>query len=169
MEHQTPAAKRMEAARRLARRIIGYFNGVIAPGVSRSERARSAAKALGASAAIVFVLLFFYTLLLIPFTPGISDIRKAKADQPSVLMSIDGKRIATFRRSNREWVPLAKISPNVVKALIATEDRRFYEHHGIDLRRTVASVAYTLAGDTQGGSTLTQQLARNLYPEEIGR
>jgi len=159
----------MEAARRLARRIAGYFNGAIAPGVSPAGRAKSAAKALGASAAIVVVLLSLYTLLLIPFTPGISDIRKAKADQPSVLMSIDGKRIATFRRSNREWVPLAKISPNVVKALIATEDRRFYEHHGIDFRRTAASMAHTLTGDTQGGSTLTQQLARNLYPEEIGR
>jgi penicillin-binding protein 1A len=159
----------MEAAGRLARRVAGYFSGAIAPGISRAERAKSAAKALGASAAIIILLLSVYTLLLIPFTPGISDIRKAKADQPSVLMSIDGKRIATFRRSNREWVPLAKISPNVVKALIATEDRRFYEHHGIDFRRTAASMAHTLTGDTQGGSTLTQQLARNLYPEEIGR
>jgi penicillin-binding protein 1A len=159
----------MDALRQLASRIRGYFINAVAPDASRAERAKAAAKALGASAAIVFVLLFLYTLLLIPFTPGISDIRKAKADQPSVLMSVDGKRIATFRRSNREWVPLAKISPNVVNALIATEDRRFYEHHGIDFKRTLASMAHTLTGDTQGGSTLTQQLARNLYPEEIGR
>nr|WP_314631118.1 transglycosylase domain-containing protein [uncultured Noviherbaspirillum sp.] len=115
------------------------------------------------------MLLAAYSILLIPFTPSTADLRKAKSDHPSVLMSVDGKRIATFRRSNREWVKLEQISPNVVNALVATEDRRFFEHGGIDFRRTLASIAYTLAGDTQGGSTLTQQLARNLYPEEIGR
>ncbi|MET0961500.1 MAG: transglycosylase domain-containing protein, partial [Noviherbaspirillum sp.] len=124
---------------------------------------------MAATLVVAFALLILYSILLIPFTPSIADLKKAKADQPSVLMSIDGKRIATFRRSNREWVPLARISPNVINALIATEDRRFYDHGGIDLRRTMASIGYTLTGDTQGGSTLTQQLARNLYPEEIGR
>jgi penicillin-binding protein 1A len=160
---------RMEFARRLGRRIAGYFTGAVAPGASRAARARSAVKALAASMAIGLALLCLYTALLIPFTPSIADLRKAKADQPSVLMSIDGKRIATFRRSNREWVPLAQISPNVINALISTEDRRFYEHGGIDFKRTLASVAHTATGNTQGGSTLTQQLARNLYPEEIGR
>ena len=159
----------MAFARRLGRRIAGYFSGAFNAGASRTARAKSAAKALAASMAIGLALLCVYTALLIPFTPSIADLRKAKADQPSVLMSIDGKRIATFRRSNREWVPLAQISPNVVNALIATEDRRFYEHGGIDFKRTLSSVAHTVTGNTQGGSTLTQQLARNLYPEEIGR
>jgi penicillin-binding protein 1A len=57
----------------------------------------------------------------------------------------------------------------VVAALIATEDHRFYEHHGMDWRRTASAVVRTLSGDKQGGSTITQQLARNLYPDEIGR
>ncbi|MFZ2393645.1 penicillin-binding protein 1A, partial [Rhodoferax sp.] len=57
----------------------------------------------------------------------------------------------------------------VVNALIATEDRRFYQHHGIDLRRLAGAALSTLSGDLQGGSTITQQLARNLFPEEIGR
>ncbi len=52
---------------------------------------------------------------------------------------------------------------------MATEDHRFYDHHGIDFRRTLSSIVLTLSGDPQGGSTITQQLARNLYPEEIGR
>ncbi|MBC7445542.1 MAG: transglycosylase domain-containing protein, partial [Polaromonas sp.] len=69
----------------------------------------------------------------------------------------------------RRWVTLDKISPNVVNALIATEDHRFYSHHGIDFRRTLGALVSTLSGELQGGSTLTQQLARNLYPEEIGR
>src|SRR6185369_8367722 len=77
--------------------------------------------------------------------------------------------LAEYKRINRQWVPLKKISPDVVNALIATEDHRFYQHRGIDVRRTGAAVLSTLSGDRQGGSTITQQLARNLYPEEIGR
>jgi penicillin-binding protein 1A len=115
------------------------------------------------------VLLLIYVLALIPFTPSIEDLRKAKTVKPSVLMSADGVELATFSRANREWVKLADISPNVVNALISTEDHRFYEHHGLDVKRTVSAVLHTATGDKQGGSTITQQLARNLYPEDIGR
>ncbi len=110
-----------------------------------------------------------YVAALIPFTPSVSDIREARDDKPSVLLSSDGKVLAEFRRNNRQWVPLAQISPHVTAALIATEDRRFYDHGGIDFRRTASAVLHTLHGDRQGGSTITQQLARNLYPEKIGR
>ena len=115
------------------------------------------------------VLLLLYALVLIPFTPSISDLRKVKAAKPSVVLSADGEELAVFKRANREWVKLADISPNVVGALIATEDHRFYQHHGMDLTRTASAVLHTVKGDLQGGSTLTQQLARNLFPEEIGR
>ena len=115
------------------------------------------------------LLLLLYILLLIPFTPGISDIRKAKLEQPARILAADGKELAVFKRSNREWVKLDEISPPVVEALIATEDHRFYQHHGIDWRRLAGAALHTFSGDRQGGSTLTQQLARNLYPEEIGR
>ncbi|PTT16877.1 penicillin-binding protein [Acidovorax sp. HMWF029] len=110
-----------------------------------------------------------YALVLIPFTPSISDIRKAKSELPAQLMSVDGKLLAEYRWANREWVELNEISPNVVNALIATEDHRFYDHFGLDWRRTASSVVHTLRGDPQGGSTITQQLARNLFPDEIGR
>ena len=115
------------------------------------------------------VLLLLYALLLIPFTPSISDLRKAKTAKPSVVMSADGQELAVFRQANRDWVKLADISPSVVDALVATEDHRFYDHHGIDFRRTFAAVLHTVSGNKQGGSTITQQLARNLYPEDIGR
>ena len=110
-----------------------------------------------------------YTLALIPFTPSTADIRKAKSELPAQLMSVDGKLLAEYRWANREWVELDKISPHVLDALIATEDHRFYSHFGIDWRRTASSVVHTLRGDPQGGSTITQQLARNLFPDEIGR
>ena len=113
--------------------------------------------------------LLVFTLALVPFTPGISDIRKAKSELPAQLMSADGKLLAEYRWANREWVELNQISPNVIDALIATEDHRFYKHFGLDWRRTASSVVLTLRGDPQGGSTITQQLARNLFPEEIGR
>ncbi|WP_068834043.1 penicillin-binding protein 1A, partial [Polaromonas jejuensis] len=119
--------------------------------------------------AAVPALCLLYLLLLIPFTPSISDIRKAKTEQPAQVLSADGKALAEFKWANREWVPLEEISPQVVNALIATEDHRFYEHHGLDWRRTAAAALNTFSGDRQGGSTITQQLARNLYPAEIGR
>jgi penicillin-binding protein 1A len=119
--------------------------------------------------AAVPVLALLYALLLIPFTPGIDDLRKAKLEAPAVVLSADGRELAVFRRANRDWVKLRDISPNVLAALIATEDRRFYEHHGIDFRRTAGAALSTFSGDLQGGSTLTQQLARNLYPQQIGR
>ncbi|HKY03167.1 MAG TPA: transglycosylase domain-containing protein [Burkholderiales bacterium] len=113
--------------------------------------------------------LVVYTLLLIPLTPSVGDAAKGKAERPTMLISVDGKPLAAYRRLNRKWVGLDHISPHVAKALVATEDHRFYEHHGIDIRRTASSVFWTLTGDPQGGSTISQQLARNLFPEEIGR
>jgi len=121
------------------------------------------------AALLLPALLLLYVLALIPFTPSVGDLRKAKTEAPSVLLASDGTVLAEYKRINRQWVSLDKIAPNVVNALIATEDRRFYEHHGIDFRRTAGAVFATLTGRLQGGSTITQQLARNLYPEEIGR
>ncbi|QLD50468.1 penicillin-binding protein 1A [Paraburkholderia fungorum] len=119
--------------------------------------------------AAIPALFVVYVLALIPFTPSIGDIRKAKIEQPAQILSADGKLLAEFKPSNREWVKLQDISPNVVNALIATEDHRFYQHFGLDWRRTASAALHTFSGDRQGGSTITQQLARNLYPDEIGR
>ncbi len=119
--------------------------------------------------AAVPLALAVYVAALYPFTPSIGDIRKSKQESPSVVLSADGKELAVFKRANRDWVKLEDISPKVVEALLATEDKRFHEHHGIDVARTAKAVLNTLAGDVEGGSTLTQQLARNLYPSQIGR
>lgn len=123
----------------------------------------------GRAVAVLFALPLLYVLVLIPFTPSIGDISRARTEKPATVVSVDGKVLATYQRINRDWVKLPAISPPVVQALIATEDHRFYEHRGIDVKRTVGAVLHTLTGDRQGGSTITQQLARNLYPEQIGR
>ncbi|MBB5616038.1 MULTISPECIES: penicillin-binding protein 1A [unclassified Janthinobacterium] len=117
----------------------------------------------------LLALLIAYMLLLIPLTPSIHDLRQARAAAPSTMVSADGKELARFDQGLQERVTLNQISPNVISALIATEDRRFYEHHGIDFKRTAGAMLHSMKGDAQGGSTITQQLARNMFPEEIGR
>ncbi|WP_426197311.1 penicillin-binding protein 1A [Massilia sp. DWR3-1-1] len=117
----------------------------------------------------LLVLLLVYVLILIPVTPGIRDLKQARAARASVMVSADGRELASFDQGLQERVKLAQISPNVINALIDTEDKRFRDHHGIDFKRTAGAIVYSLRGDAQGGSTITQQLARNMFPEEIGR
>ena len=129
---------------------------------------RVALVALWGFAALI-ALLLVYVLILIPVTPGIKDLKQARAARASTMVSADGKELASFDQGLQERVKLAQVSPNVVAALVATEDKRFYDHHGIDFKRTAGAIFYSLKGDAQGGSTITQQLARNMFPEEIGR
>lgn len=126
-------------------------------------------RVLGAMVLGLPLLLVAYALLLIPFTPPVDAVLAARDERPSVLLAADGSLLATFRRTNREWIALERVPAPVVDALIATEDHRFWQHPGVDWRRSLASAARTLAGERQGGSTITQQLARNLFPEAIGR
>ncbi len=132
-------------------------------------RVHSAGVLLANALAVGLALLLVYTILLIPFTPGTGDLRKAKVERATAVYSADGVLLAEFKPFNREWVPLESVAPEVRMALLATEDRRFYDHRGVDLRRTIGAALNTVRGNRQGGSTITQQLARNLYPEEIGR
>ena len=112
---------------------------------------------------------FLYLVILIPLTPGIDDLHQARTARPSVILSADGKELGSFEKGLQERVKLSQVSPHVVKALISTEDHRFYDHHGVDFKRIAGALVATLKGDSQGGSTITQQLARNMFPEEIGR
>ena len=121
------------------------------------------------SVAALLALLLLYVLILIPLTPGIRDLKQARAARASTLVAADGEVLASFDQGLQERVTLAQISPHVIAALVATEDHRFYQHHGIDVKRTFGAVVYSLKGSAQGGSTITQQLARNMFPEEIGR
>jgi penicillin-binding protein 1A len=110
-----------------------------------------------------------YLMFLVRDTPSIDYLLQVREAQPSTMLAADGSELAVFRRGRQEWVSLDRISPYVIQAVIATEDHRFYEHQGVDLARTMSAFFRTAGGDTQGGSTVTQQLARNLFPEDIGR
>ena len=125
--------------------------------------------ALGLGAAALGVVAFLvYAWTLLPDTPDAYALARATQSQASVVVDVRGEPITQFEPDFREWVPLDSIPDHVVEALIATEDRDFYAHGGVDYQRTAAALWHTARGDRQGGSTITQQLARNLFPGEIG-
>lgn len=121
------------------------------------------------SFAALLIALLAYLIVLVPLTPGIDDLKQVSSARPSVMLSSDGKELGTFEQGLQERVKLSQVSPHVVTALISTEDHRFYDHHGVDFTRIAGALLASLKGDAQGGSTITQQLARNMFPEEIGR
>jgi penicillin-binding protein 1A len=124
---------------------------------------------LGVVTIAVVIFGVAYIKNLITNTPDADDLLQARSVQPSVLFSAGGKQLAVFKKVQQQQITLKQISPHITDALVATEDHRFYEHRGVDVGRTISALFHTAGGDAQGGSTITQQLARNLFPEEVGR
>ena len=96
-------------------------------------------------------------------SPSLADLENPKVEQASELYTSDGVLIGKYFRENRSPVPLSQMSPLLIKALIATEDVRYYDHSGIDLPAVLGGAYSSLRGEKRGGSTITQQLAKNLY------
>ncbi len=97
--------------------------------------------------------------------PSFQDLENPKSNLASEVISEDKMVLGTYYYQNRSNSNYEEISPNLVNALVSTEDKRFYDHSGIDFRRTLTSAIYTMLGNKQGGSTITQQLALNLFSE----
>jgi len=95
--------------------------------------------------------------------PGFQYIENPKSNLASQILSSDKQVLGTYYIQNRSPVTYKELSPNVVNALVATEDSRFYEHSGIDFQRIPSIIFHNLLGSQQGGSTITQQLAKNLF------
>lgn len=97
--------------------------------------------------------------------PSIQELENPSIQQASEVYAIDGTLMGKYytERGNRSNVKYRDISPNVINALVATEDERFYDHSGIDFKSTLRAI-FTL-GRQGGGSTITQQLALNLFNE----
>ena len=91
--------------------------------------------------------------------------------QTSKVYAADGRLITVLGLERRTVLPLSEIPPAVREAFIATEDKRFYSHHGIDFLRIFGAIKSDLLSLSwaQGFSTITMQLARNIFPEEISR
>jgi penicillin-binding protein 1A len=97
--------------------------------------------------------------------PSIARLEEWSPSLVTKVYSRDGQLIAEFASERREIVPLERVPDEFLRAVLATEDRAFYRHDGIHLRRTTAvGVRYLLTGSkSQGASTITMQLSRNLF------
>lgn len=98
--------------------------------------------------------------------PSIKELQNPEADLASEIISSDGVLMGKYYSENRSEVKYNEISPNVINALIATEDERFYDHSGIDAQ-ALARVVFT-AGTQGGGSTITQQVAKMMLGQGKG-
>ncbi len=142
-------------ARRVLALLLAYLTLCIAGGVVVSLMAmpavfgtNNAAKALAPSLTV----------------EGI-DFDVTSLPQKSTLYASDGKTvIASFYAQNREVVPIKNISVYMQRAVVAREDRRFFEHAGVDVQGVLRAFVqtYVAKGDTQGGSSLTQQYVKNV-------
>jgi penicillin-binding protein 1A len=117
---------------------------------------------------LILVLIFAFLvninfLWLFGRTPSVDEVYNPDQNIASELYSADGKLIGKFFNENRVPVKLNEVSPIFVKVLINTEDVRFYEHHGVDMKATFAIFWSMFKGEKRGGSTLTQQLVKNMY------
>ena len=114
---------------------------------------------------IVFIFLLFFLTSLGVFgkLPTFEQLENPQNDLASQVISEDGKTIGKYFKENRTPVKFKDLPKNLVNALIATEDARFYEHSGVDVRGTIRAVAFL--GTKGGASTITQQLAKLLFHE----
>lgn len=119
------------------------------------------------------ILLFFILIYngIIGYMPPVEDLRNPVDRYASIIYSADGKEMGRYFRNtgNRVYTDYDDISPNVVDALIATEDARFEDHSGIDFRALMRVGFKTLLmmnRSSGGGSTITQQLAKQLYSSQ---
>ncbi|MCB9182871.1 MAG: transglycosylase domain-containing protein [Flavobacteriales bacterium] len=98
--------------------------------------------------------------------PTIEDLENPRSDLATAVLFSDGTQLGQYYRENRIPVDYEEVSPYVVQALVATEDERFREHSGVDLRGTLRAAVYM--GKKGGASTLTQQLAKMLFTDRSG-
>ncbi|MDE8753153.1 peptidoglycan glycosyltransferase/peptidoglycan DD-transpeptidase MrcA [Pectobacterium polaris] len=100
-----------------------------------------------------------------PQLPDVTALKDVRLQTPMQVYSADGELIAQFGEKRRIPLKLDQIPPELVHAFIATEDSRFYDHHGVDPVGIIraASIALTSGHASQGASTITQQLARNFF------
>ncbi|HEY0770454.1 MAG TPA: transglycosylase domain-containing protein, partial [Sphingobacteriaceae bacterium] len=112
------------------------------------------------------ILLLSIGLGLFGPLPTFRDLENPKSNLASEVISEDNEVLGTYYIHNRSNVRYNQISPNVINALVATEDKRFYNHSGIDFKRSFTILFYNLVGKKQGASTITQQLALNLFSKE---
>jgi penicillin-binding protein 1A len=119
--------------------------------------------------ALVCAVIVGTVLAVYHWRAGQLDIRQVeRMKERSTVFDMDGKVWGRMQGENRVPVALADVSPAFIAALLAREDTRFFSHPGVDWKGILRAVVRTAQGQSQGGSTLTQQLARNSF-DELGQ
>ncbi|RFP13765.1 MULTISPECIES: penicillin-binding protein 1A [unclassified Duganella] len=119
----------------------------------------------GVAALIAGGLLLAYMLLYVaPNLPSLEVITDYRPKIPLRIYTADNALIGEFGEEHRDFVPIKDIPEMMKKSVLAIEDKRFYEHNGIDWRRALGAARANLGGAMrQGGSTITMQVARNFF------
>ncbi|MEI6122782.1 MAG: transglycosylase domain-containing protein [Bacteroidota bacterium] len=126
---------------------------------------------------IIYASIFGFLVLLFTsisigffgFMPTFEELENPRSNLASEIYSSDQVLLGKYYIENRSNIHFEDLSPNIVNALIATEDARFTEHAGVDVRSLFRVIWKTIIGRDQGsggGSTITQQLAKNLFPRD---
>ncbi len=112
--------------------------------------------------ATAFFVIWLITKGALGYLPPLEELQNPKNSFASEVISADGVSLGRYyRHENRVGVQYADLSPNLINALVATEDVRFYEHTGVDFKSMFRAILKL--GRAGGGSTLTQQLAKQLW------
>src|SRR6185436_9218782 len=116
-----------------------------------------------------FVVAFTISLLFAPYAvPSFDSVRRDWRASDAWLLDRHGEPLSRVRidreRRRGDWVAAEEVSPALVAAVLASEDRRFHEHAGVDWLAMAGAFRQTAAGERRGGSTLTMQLAAYLQP-----
>ena len=120
----------------------------------------------------IFLLFLGISIGLFGFMPSFEELENPRSNLASEIISADQQILGTYYIENRSNVTYREISPHLIHALLATEDIRFSKHSGIDFKANIRVAFGLLTGqDMGGGSTITQQLAKNLFPRkpDIGK
>ncbi len=133
----------------------------------KQKTTRIVALGAGVAAAALAAWLIFVAVTC----PPVEALRDYRAPQASLVLDREGKLLAKLAPEERIVVPLSAISPKLVRAFIAVEDQRFFEHHGIDWHRVAGALWHDVRtfSPREGSSTITMQLARNVFPDRLTR
>ncbi len=126
---------------------------------------------IGGSLLLFITIIFYQSVRFGAFgvLPNKTTLKNIDNDVASEVYSVDGKLLGRYFLKNRTNVAYDNIAPSLIDALVATEDERFYKHNGVDrwsLFRVLFKSILLRNKNTGGGSTLTQQLAKNLFPRK---
>jgi penicillin-binding protein 1A len=137
----------------------------------KKKRNNNKRKFLLIGGAVAFILLGIFIAIIYSGLPSLEELENPKPQLASKVFSSDGELLGQYFIENRIETQLNKLPDHLVKALIATEDRKFYNHWGVDVTRFLKAMVKNLFSLSlkEGASTLTQQLARNLYELKVTR